>query len=255
MELMGTKFIRGAVPTSIRLNNEGKKIVTYKQGDKELEEIYDTVLFAIGRSADTQGLDLEKVGVKTANNGKIIAYDDDTTDAKDIYAIGDVVQGRMELTPTAILAGKLLVGRLFGQEKELMNYRNVPTTVFTPIEYGAIGYSQEDAISKFGEENIVAYASKFRPLEWSLNYEKPRELTSYAKIVCNKADNNRVVGFHFLGPNAGEVTQGFALGMRLGATKRDFDLTVGIHPTNAEEFTLLKAIAGSDDEVRQGCCG
>ena len=73
--------------------------------------------------------------------------------------------------------------------------------------------------------------------------------------MCNKADDNRVVGFHFLGPNAGEVTQGFALGMRKGATKRDFDLTVGIHPTNAEEFTLLKAIAGSDDEVRQGCCG
>lgn len=133
MELIGTKFIRGAVPTSIRLNNEGRRVVTYKQGDKEYEQIYDTVIFAIGRSADTKGLDLAKIGVKTANNGKIIAYDDDTTDAKDIYAIGDVVQGRLELTPTAILAGKLLAGRLFGKEKELMNYKNVPTTVFTPI--------------------------------------------------------------------------------------------------------------------------
>ena len=170
MELLGQKFIKQAVPTSIRLNNEGRKVVTYKQGDKEHEEVFDTVLFAIGRSADTKGLDLDKIGVKTAPNGKIIAYDDDTTDAKDVYAIGDVVQGRLELTPTAILAGKLLSGRLFGQEKELMNYKNVPTTVFTPIEYGAIGYSQEDAIAKFGENNIVAYASKFRPLEWSLNY-------------------------------------------------------------------------------------
>ena len=91
----GIKFIRGAVPTEITKNSQGQKVVTYKQGEDEVEDIFDTVMFAIGRSADTKGLNLESVGVKTAPNGKIIAYDDDTTDAKDIYAIGDCVQGRL----------------------------------------------------------------------------------------------------------------------------------------------------------------
>lgn len=130
------------MPTEIKLNSSGKRIVTYKQGNEEIEDIFDTVMFAIGRSADTQGLDLEKVGVKTAKNGKILCKDDDTTDAKDIYAIGDVVEGRLELTPTAIMAGRLLAARLFGNGNNLMSYKFVPTTVFTPLEYGCCGYSQ-----------------------------------------------------------------------------------------------------------------
>lgn len=118
MQEHGMKFIKNAVPTEIKVNSEGKKVVTYKQGEDEIEDTFDTVLFAIGRSADTKGLDLDKVGVKTAKNGKIICKDDDTTDAKDIYAIGDVVEGRLQLTPTAIMAGKLLAQRLFAGGKQ-----------------------------------------------------------------------------------------------------------------------------------------
>lgn len=99
-------------------------------------------MFAIGRSADTPGLGLKEVGVKTASNGKIIAEDDDKTSVDNIYAIGDVCQGRLELTPAAIMAGKLLARRLFDGSKVLTNYRYVPTTVFTPLEYGACGYSE-----------------------------------------------------------------------------------------------------------------
>ena len=133
MKKTGVKFIRGAVPTEISKNGKGQKVVTYKQGEDEVEDIFDTVLLGIGRNADTKGLNLESVGVKTADNGKIIANDDDTTDAKDIYAIGDCVAGRLELTPTAILAGKLLSRRLFGTKTDLMSYKFVPTTVFTPL--------------------------------------------------------------------------------------------------------------------------
>lgn len=118
MQEHGMRFIKNAVPTEIKANSEGKKVVTYKQGEDEIEDTFDTVLFAIGRSADTKGLDLDKVGVKTAKNGKIICKDDDTTDAKDIYAIGDVVEGRLQLTPTAIMAGKLLAQRLFAGGKQ-----------------------------------------------------------------------------------------------------------------------------------------
>ena len=145
MERSGVKFIKKAVPTSITKNSQGLKVVTYKQGEDEIEDTYDTVMFAIGRSANTKGLGLESVGIKTEKNGKIIANDDDTTDAKDIYAIGDVVAGRLELTPTAIMAGRLLADRLFSTGKRLMSYKFVPTTVFTPLEYGCIGYSTEDA--------------------------------------------------------------------------------------------------------------
>jgi len=138
----GVKFIRQAVPLSIALNSEGKKVVTYKQGEDEIEDQFDTVLFAIGRSADTKGLNLQKVGVKCAENGKIIAGDDDKTSVENIFAIGDVAAGRLELTPTAIMAGRLLAARLFNQGTRFMSYRYVPTTVFTPIEYGCVGYSE-----------------------------------------------------------------------------------------------------------------
>lgn len=232
MEKNGVKFIRKAVPTNITKNSQGMKVVTYKQGEDEIEDTYDTVMFAIGRSANTKDLGLESVGIKTEKNGKIIANDDDTTDAKDVYAIGDVVAGRLELTPTAIMAGRLLADRLFGEGKRLMSYKLVPTTVFTPLEYGCIGYSTEDANEKFGEENILSYGSRFKPLEWNFNYERSGD--AYCKLVVNKADNNRVVGLHYLGPEAGEVTQGFGVAMLMGATKEDFDHTVGIHPTRAE---------------------
>lgn len=118
-----------------------------------------------------------------------------------------------------------------------MSYKYVPTTVFTPIEYGCVGYSQEDAIAKFGNDNIVAYGSVFKPLEWNLNYN--RSGNAYAKVVVNKADNDKVVGFHFLGPNAGEVTQGFAVAILKGISKDDLDYTVGIHPTMAEVYLHL----------------
>lgn len=149
------------------------------------------------------------------------------------------------------MAGRLLAARLFNGKTDLMSYKYIPTTVFTPLEYGCCGYSEEDARKTFGKDNIVAYGSAFKPLEWNLNYE--REDDCYAKIVCNKADNDKVVGFHFLGPNAGEVTQGFGALVLKGATKADFDKTVGIHPTSAEEFTTMKFIAGSGNEKKTGC--
>ena len=134
------------------------------------------------------------------------------------------------------MAGKLLADRLFGKGTRFMNYKYVPTTVFTPIEYGCCGYSQQDAIKTFGAENIVAYGSVFKPLEWNLNYHRTQNC--YAKVVVNKADNDKVVGFHFIGPHAGEVTQGFAVAILKGISKEDLDYTVGIHPTMAEVYFL-----------------
>ena len=232
MENQGVRFIKKAVPVKIELNKQGKKVVTFKQGEDEIEDQFDTVMFAIGRSADTWGLNLEKVGVKVAKNGKIIAGDDDKTSVDNIYSIGDVCNGRLELTPTAIMAGRLLAARLFNNGKRQMSYKYVATTVFTPIQYGCCGYAQEEAEEKFGKDNIVAYGSLYKPLEWNVNYERTQY--AYAKVVVNKAENDKIIGFHYLGPHAGEVTQGFAVALLKGITKEDLDYTVGIHPTMAE---------------------
>ena len=115
-----------------------------------------------------------------------------------------------------------------------MDYINVPTTVFTPIEYGSCGYSEEDAKAKFGEENISTYHTEFKPLEWAYNKMRP-EGDCYVKVIVNKPDNNRVVGFHICAPNAGEVSQGLGLAMKCGVTKELLDSCVGIHPTIAED--------------------
>lgn len=103
-------------------------------------------MLAVGRSADTKNIGLENVGIKTEKNGKLICSDDDSTGVKGIYAIGDCVSGRLELTPTAIMAGKLLSARLFNNAKRMMSYKMVATTVFTPLEYGCIGYAEEEAL-------------------------------------------------------------------------------------------------------------
>lgn len=113
-----------------------------------------------------------------------------------------------------------------------MDYKNIATAVFTPLEYGAVGYSQEDAIKTFGEENIKIFESEFTPLEWNINPDN--EETGYLKIIVNLQDNNRVIGFHIVAPNAGEITQGIAVAMKCGLTKEQLDDTVGIHPTVAE---------------------
>jgi len=167
---------------------------------------YDTVLFAIGRYAVTKGIDLEKAGVIAESNGKIKAADDEQTNVENIYAIGDVIYGKLELTPVAIKAGALLSKRLFGGETEKMDYVNVPTTVFTPLEYGSVGYSEEDAKKKFGEDAIRTYHTEFKPLEWSYHKTGRPDVDCYVKVLVNTTDNNRVVGFHICAPNAGEVT-------------------------------------------------
>lgn len=145
-------------------------MVKYTLNNEKKEDTFDTVMLAIGRYPDTKNLGLEDLGIKVnEKNNKIIADDNDKTNIDNIYAIGDCVDTRLELTPTAIKAGKLLVRRLYDNKSLLMDYKYVATTVFTPLEYGCIGYSEEDAIQKHGEENLTIFVSKFKPLEWALS--------------------------------------------------------------------------------------
>jgi thioredoxin reductase (NADPH) len=168
-------FIRPCVPTKIEQieagepGSPGKLRVTGKYNDgTEYTNEFNTVLFAVGRTADTDGLNLPSVGVKTGSSKKFISDEADCSNISNIFAIGDVLENRPELTPMAIQAGKLLGRRIAGSGKMLTDYDLVPTTVFTPIEYGVCGYSEEEAIKKFGEDSIEVYHSGLWPLEWTV---------------------------------------------------------------------------------------
>jgi len=242
---IGIKFIRETIPEKIERTPHGMKSVTWidKETNQPKSESFQTILFAIGRTADTHSLNLEKLGVKLdKSNQKVIVGDDDQTSVSNIYAIGDCAKGRLELTPTAIMAGQLLAKRLFALSAVLMDYRNVPTTIFTPLEYSSCGYSEEAAKDQFTEENITVIKKTFKPVEWSFSESRPAKACQ-VKIIIRK-DDDMLIGLHYLGPNAGEVLQGYAVAIKMGCTQRDLFTTVGIHPTCSEEIV-------GDDKI--GC--
>ncbi|XP_021060357.1 thioredoxin reductase 1, cytoplasmic isoform X2 [Mus pahari] len=258
MEEHGIKFIRQFVPTKIEqieAGTPGRLKVTAQSTNSEetMEGEFNTVLLAVGRDSCTRTIGLETVGVKiNEKTGKIPVSDEEQTNVPYIYAIGDILEGKLELTPVAIQAGRLLAQRLYGGSNVRCDYDNVPTTVFTPLEYGCCGLSEEKAIEKFGEENIEVYHSFFWPLEWTVPSRDNNKC--YAKIICNLKDDERVVGFHVLGPNAGEVTQGFAAALKCGLTKQQLDSTIGIHPVCAEVFTTLSVTKRSGGDILQSGC-
>jgi pyruvate/2-oxoglutarate dehydrogenase complex dihydrolipoamide dehydrogenase (E3) component len=199
----------------------------------------------------TKELNLEKADVKVAPDGKIWTWNERTT-SPHIYALGDVSHGTPELTPVAIKQGLTLAKRIYNRSlDDLVNLHNVPTTVFTPLEYGSIGMSEEKAIETFGEDNIEVYHSEFTPLEFTVPNRKTR---CYAKLIVNYIDHERVIGFHYMGPNAGEVTQGFASAFLAGLTLSQWNLIVGIHPVCAEEMVSLRRTKRSGmDPKKTGC--
>ncbi|XP_076609384.1 thioredoxin reductase 3 isoform X1 [Chaetodon auriga] len=258
MEEHGVKFLRKYVPIKVEeleAGTPGRLKVTAKstETDEIIEGEYNTVLIAVGRDACTDKIGLDKAGVKVnPKNGKVPVNDEEQTNVSHIYAIGDILEGKWELTPVAIQAGKLLARRLFGGSKIKCDYINVPTTVFTPLEYGACGLSEERATELYGQDNIEVFHSLLWPLEFTVPGRDNNKC--YAKLICNKLDSDRVIGFHYLGPNAGEVTQGFGAAMKCGATKEQFDSTIGIHPTCAEIFTTLDVTKSSGGNITQAGC-
>ncbi|XP_063820810.1 thioredoxin reductase 2, mitochondrial isoform X2 [Pseudophryne corroboree] len=255
MESYGTKFLRKCIPSSVEKLSSGKLQVTWKNVDsgKEGMDVFDTVMWAVGRVPETKYLNLEKVGVNiNPDTGKIIVDSSEATSVPNIFAVGDNTESRPELTPTAIAAGKLLARRLFNNATELMDYDSVPTTVFTPLEYGCVGLSEEDATDFHGEDAIEVFHAFYKPLEYTVAGRAASQC--YIKMICLKGPLKTILGLHFTGPNAGEVIQGFALGIKCGATYAQLMDTVGIHPTCAEEVTKLHITKRSGlDPTVTGC--
>ncbi|XP_043679595.1 thioredoxin reductase 1, mitochondrial isoform X2 [Vespula pensylvanica] len=254
MQNRGVHFIYQAKPKKVDKQADGRLLVDWVDNDGKVhQDVYDTVLFAIGRQPLTKELKLENAGVKViSENGKIDA-ENEQTNVPNIYAVGDVLYRKPELTPVAIHAGKLLAKRLFANSKEKMDYANVATTIFTPLEYGSVGLSEEDAVSKYGADEIEIYHAYYKPTEFFL----PQKDVShcYVKIIAFRKGDQRILGLHFIGPNAGEVIQGFAAAIKSNITFPILKSTVGIHPTNAEEFTRIHITKRSGlDPKPQSCC-
>ncbi len=200
---------------------------------------FDSILFATGRSTAITGLALDQAGVDTNKYGYIEVDEYQNTNVNGVYALGDVC-GRVQLTPMAIAAGRRLADRIFGAVPDAKaDYDDVPTVVFSHPPIGTVGLTEKQAREEYGDSAVKVYTSKFVNLfygPWRLApEEKPK---TAMKLVC-VGPEERVVGLHVIGMGADEMLQGFAVAIKMGATKADFDACVALHPTAAEEFVTL----------------
>lgn len=195
---------------------------------------FDTLLWAVGRTPNSDDLGLERIGVGTDVRGHVPVDDYQNTGVEGVYALGDVT-GRFELTPVAIAAGRRLADRLFGgQPDRHLDYGNIPTVAFTHPPIGAVGLSEAEARARYGDD-VRIHESRFNDLYYGVLDHKA---ATRMKLVTVGADE-RIVGCHVIGMGADEMLQGFAVAVRMGARKRDFDDTVAIHPTAAEEMVTM----------------
>ncbi|VTU25878.1 Glutathione amide reductase [Variovorax sp. PBS-H4] len=230
MRKKGIDLRTGADVEGVERGADGRLHVALRTGG---EIVADTVLCATGRAPNTQGLGLEGVGVRLAPNGAVIVDTHYRSNVESIYAIGDVID-RVHLTPVALAEAMTLVDHLYGEGKRVLDYDLIPTAVFTHPSVGTIGLSEAQARARFG--SVRVFRSEFKALKHTLSGSTERTLV---KLVVDAA-TDRVVGLHMVGADAGEAIQGFAVAMTAGATKAQFDATLGVHPTAAEEFVAMR---------------
>ena len=199
----------------------------------------DQVIWAIGREPTTNAINVAAAGVEVNSSGFVKVDEYQNTTAKNVYAVGDIIENGIELTPVAVKAGRTLSERLFNKELPddlKMDYSLVPTVVFSHPPIGTIGLTEQEAISQYGEENVKIYQSGFTAMYTAVTkHRQPCKM----KLVCAGPDE-KVVGLHGIGFAVDEMIQGFAVAMKMGATKADFDAVVAIHPTGSEEFVTMR---------------
>ncbi|MGK0290570.1 MAG: glutathione reductase (NADPH) [bacterium] len=192
----------------------------------------DLIMYATGRSPYVKGLGLEEAGVELDKAGAIVVNDLFQSSVPSIYAIGDVLN-RIQLTPVALAEGMALAKHFFNNEEIKIDYDNIATTVFSQPSFGTLGLTEEEAQEK---HDVSIFQSSFRPMKHTLSGSDEK---MFMKMIVDKK-SDRVLGIHIIGDDAGEMLQGLAIAMKAGATKADFDSTIGIHPTAAEEFVSMR---------------
>ena len=232
MRTAGIKIETGIVPAGLE-KTDGGLVMTSEDG-QQFGPV-DCVLWAVGREPNTDGLNLEAAGVATDANGYVPTDLYQQTNVDNIFALGDVT-GREQLTPVAIAAGRRLADRLYGgMEGRHLDYKLIPTVIFSHPPMGTVGMTEREAREEYGD-SVRVYESGFVAMFYALGEIKERSVMKLITV----GDDERIVGCHVIGDGADEMMQGFAVAIRMGATKADFDDTVAIHPTSAEELVTMR---------------
>jgi glutathione reductase (NADPH) len=230
----GIKVINNTELIAIEKDEEVIKVTVRSQGDTEDTIVVDAVsLAALGRKPNTQNLGLENTKIKL-HDGSIVVDKYNRTEEENIYAVGDC-SNNINLTPVAINEGRAFADTVFGGKSRTMSYENVPTAIFTIPEAATVGLTEAEAREKYGDA-VKVYRTRFRPMYYTL---AGKEEKTMMKLVVDQ-NTDKVLGAHMVGDDAAEIIQGIAIALKMGATKADFDATVGIHPSSAEEFVTMR---------------
>ena len=222
-----------SIPKSITKNADGSLTLALENGT---EQVVDCLIWAIGREPATDNINLEAAGIKTNERGYIPVDKFQNTNVAGVYAVGDNT-GAVELTPVAVAAGRRLSERLFNNKPdEHLDFTNIPTVVFSHPPIGTIGLTETQAREQYGDDQVKVYKSSFTAMYTAVtSHRQPCRM----KLVC-AGKEEKIVGIHGIGFGMDEILQGFAVAVKMGATKKDFDNTVAIHPTAAEEFVTMR---------------
>lgn len=235
MEAAGINIFSCIHLRAVERGEDGRLALIHGDNDSILGGI-DCLLWAIGRQPNTEELNLSTAGVDTDAMGYITTDEFQNTNAQNVYAVGDVT-GRRALTPVAIAAGRRLADRVFGGQADArLDYTNIPSVVFSHPPIGTVGMSEDHAREAYGHDMVKIYQNRFTNLYYGV---LERRSPTVVKLVT-VGDQERIVGCHVIGDEADEIIQGFAVAVKMGATKRDFENTVAIHPTAAEELVTLR---------------
>ncbi|WP_312235032.1 glutathione-disulfide reductase [Pseudescherichia sp.] len=222
-----------ATPKAVVKNSDGSLTLELEDGRSET---VDCLIWAIGREPANDTFNLETTGVKTNDKGHIIVDKFQNTNVSGIYAVGDNT-GAVELTPVAVAAGRRLSERLFNNKPdEHLDYSNIPTVVFSHPPIGTVGLTEPQAREQYGDDQVKVYTSSFTAMYTAVTLHRQ---ACRMKLVC-VGPEEKIVGIHGIGQGMDEILQGFAVALKMGATKKDFDNTVAIHPTAAEEFVTMR---------------
>jgi glutathione reductase (NADPH) len=235
MEHHGIRVIPNLRNIAIAKTDEGLEVTIKTTHLEEDVILADAVsLAAIGRKPLLENLGLENTNVEIVNDAIAVDHHNQTAE-ENIYAVGDCTD-RINLTPVAINEGRAFADTHFGKKPRQMNYDNVPTAVFSNPEAATVGMTEEEARAHYGDDAIKVYRSKFRSMYYVLPDKQEKTLM---KLVVHQ-ESDRILGAHMVGNYAGEIIQGIAIAVKMGAKKADFDATVGIHPSSAEEFVTMR---------------
>ncbi|STX65277.1 glutathione-disulfide reductase [Legionella pneumophila] len=233
MQKQGISIHQNHKAQAIHLHSDGRKSILCQSGS--IIENIDVIISAVGRKPRTGNLNLDKINVNMDDKGLILVDTFQNTSVKGIYAIGDVTNAPA-LTPVAIAAGRRLADRIFGNQPDAcLNYDNICSVVFSHPPSGSVGLTEHEAIEKYGKNKIKIYQTRFIPMYDALSIDK----TPTAMKLVTLGKKEKIIGLHVVGYSADEMLQGFGVAIKMGACKIDFDNTIAIHPTSAEEFVTM----------------